>query len=800
MKVRKKTVWRLAAVAVALILAAGLILPFIDATRFSSRVRAGLQEALGRQVDVGRVSLDLFNGPGFTADSVVIHEDPRIGLEPFAYVESVEARVNLLSLWAGRLEFSKLRLINPSVNLARLGAGGWNVENLLTRTAEAAPAGIQLPVIQVRGGRINFRSGDTKSIFYLTEASMDAIPPSSPGEEWRLRLEGQPARTDRAALGFGTFSARGTWHPDARTGGRVDLFLTLEKSSLAELVRLVHGHDVGVHGQVTSNAHLTGPVDGVQITGRMQVSDIHRWDQLPPYAGGWAMEYGGRIDLVSQALELETVPPAAGGPLPVSFRLRALGYLNQPVWGVLVTANNLPLAPVPEITRHMGQPLPQALVLEGDLTGVLGYSPGTGFQGTLVSQGAEVRMADSPVIRLEDAQLTFDGPRVLVSSTTLRLPSQAPPPADAEGQRAGRRDEATLAASYTWSDQTLEANIATKGMSIPEPGSSWARLLGEVPLVQNLREGAWRGQLSYRSQSDVPGKWTGTVFVEGARVPLPGFASPVEIDRARVVIKDEEATLDRFAGRLGTAELSGEYHYRPAAARPHQFRISVDELGAADLETLLLPALRRDESFLTRALRLGRPRVPQWLAAMRADGILEAGTLSVGRVQLSHLRAHLRWDATTLDIPELSARSGDGTITGHLTANLRRQVPSYRLTARFRSVNWMGGPWTGRGLLQTSGTGEELLRNLRVEGSFEGRSVALAPEVEFKSFSGNCRFAVADDRPRFQLTDLAATIGDEPYKGKGATGADGRIHFELTDGQKQMRVAMMAPFARSGGN
>ncbi len=792
MKLRKKTVWWLAGAAAALILVTGLILPFIDATSFSSRVRAGLQEALGRQVDVGKVRLDLFNGPGFTAASVVIHEDPRIGLEPFAYVESVEARVNFTSLWAGRLEFSKLRLVNPRVNLARLGAGGWNVENLLTRTAEAAPAGVRLPVIQVRGGRINFKSGDTKSIFYLTEASMDATPPSSPGGEWRLRFEGQPARTDRAALGFGTFTARGTLHPSARAGGKVDLYLTLEKSSLAELVRLVHGHDIGVHGQVTSNAHLTGPGDGVRITGRMQVSDIHRWDQLPPYADGWAIDYGGRIDLASQTLELETVPPAGGAPQPVSLRLRASGYLNRPAWGVLATANNLPLAPVPEIARHMGQPLPQPLALEGDLTGVLGYSSATGFQGRLVSQGAEVRMADSPVIRLEDAQLTFDGSRVLVSSTTLRLPSHEPSPA------AAGRDKATLAASYTWKDQTLEANIATKAMSIPEPGSSWARLLGEVPLVQNLREGAWRGQLSYRRQGDLPGKWTGTVFVEGARVPLAGFASPVGIDRARIVIRDEDATLDRFIGRLGTAELSGEYHYRPAAARPHQFRISVDELGGADLEDLLMPALRRDESFLTRALRLGRSRVPQWLTAMRADGILEAGTVSVGHVQLSRLRAHLRWDATTLDVPEFSARSGEGIVTGHLTANLRHAVPSYRLNARFRSVNWMGGRWTGHGSLQTSGTGEELLRNLRVEGSFEGRSVELAPDVEFKSFSGTCRFAVADDDlPRFHLTDLAATIGDEPLTGKGATGADGRIHFDLTDGQKQLRVAIVAPFVRN---
>jgi hypothetical protein len=794
----RKTIWKLAALGTVLVLAAGLIIPFIDATRFSSRVRAGLEEALGRRVDIGKVRLDLFNGPGFTADNVVIHEDPQVGLEPFAYVESVEARVSLLRLWAGRLEFSKLRLVNPRINLARPRSGDWDVEKLLAHTMGAPSGAVRLPEIQVRGGRINFKSGNTKSIFYIAETSLDAVPPPSPGGEWRFRFEGQPARTDRAALGFGNITARGRWLPEAGTGGRVDVTFNLESRSLAELVRLIHGHDIGVHGQVTSSARLSGPVSGIQISGRMQVTDIHRWDQLPPYSDGWSFDYSGRLDLVSQTLDASTVPPPEGDPSPVSGRLRASGYFNRPLWGVLVTVKGLPLAPVPEIARHMGQPLPQSLALDGNLTGVLGYSPETGIRGKLVSGGAEVKMPDSPVIRLEDAELLFDGPRVLVSSTALRLPAEDASTGDEHGQKP--QEEATLRASYTWSNQTFDAVIASRSMAIPAPGGSWARLLGAVPLVRNLREGVWRGELSYHQQGELPGSWTGTVYVEGTRVPLPGFADTLELDRARVAVKGGEATLDRIIGRLGTAELSGEYSYREGAARPHQFRVSVDELRAGDLERLLLPALRREESFLTRALRLGRPRIPEWLAALHADGVVEAGTLSVGALHLSRLRARLRWDATAVEMPELSVRWGNGAVSGQLTVSLRRAAPVYRLNARFKSVNWMGGAWEGRALLQTSGTSDDLLRNLRVEGDFEGRSVELAPEIEFKSLSGHCVLAVAGDAPRLRLTNLQAVAGDTIYKGKGATGEDGRIHLDLTDGHRQVRIAATAPFASNPEN
>jgi len=797
MKLRKKTIWRLLGLALLLILAAGLIAPQVDAGRFfSGRVRASLEQALGRVVELGQVHLDLFNGPGFSVDGVKILEDPRVGVEPFAYVESLEAHVSFASLWTGRLEFSKLRLVNPQVNLARPASGAWNFEELLSRTAGAAPASVRLPLIQVRGGRINFKVGDTKSIFYLTEALLDAAPPSTPGGEWRLRFEGQPARTDRAGIGFGTFTARGRWRPDARTGGEVDLSMDLEKSSLAELIRLVHGHDIGIHGQVTSQAQLAGPVSDVRISGRMQVGDIHRWDLLPPYSDNWSLDYHGRLDLVSQRLELETAPSPGAEALPLSFRVRARGYLGVPVWGILATLDRLPLAPLPQVGRHMGLALPRDLVLTGNLTGVLGYSPATDLQGKLVAGETEVKMPGSPAIRLERAELVFEGGRVMLSPTAFHLPvAQRLPVAAAKPRAPAGADRALLEAAYSWTDQTLDTAIVAGSLSIPEAGSAWARLLGAIPLIQNCRRGVWKGNLNYHQQGELPGDWAGTVLVENTEIPLPGIAGPLELAQARIVVRDGDATLDRISGRIGAAELKGEYHYRPKAARPHQFRVAVVELDAAELERLLLPALRRDESFFTRALRLGRTRVPEWLEAQHAEGILEIGSLSLGDLRLGNLRARFRWDATTIETTELAAQWGKGLINGHLAANLRRAVPSYRLTARFRSVEWMEGQWDGRGLLETSGTGPDLVRNLRLESTFEGQPVSLAPDTEFESVSGNCLVTVVRGLPRFRFTGLQAVMGEDLYQGQGATGEDGRVSFDLASGPKQMRLTgTLSPF------
>ncbi len=47
---------------------------------------------------VGEVYFSLFTWPGFTLENVTIHEDPRAGIEPFAYVGELEARVRLLAV------------------------------------------------------------------------------------------------------------------------------------------------------------------------------------------------------------------------------------------------------------------------------------------------------------------------------------------------------------------------------------------------------------------------------------------------------------------------------------------------------------------------------------------------------------------------------------------------------------------------------------------------------------------------------------------------------------------------------
>ncbi len=516
----------------------------------------------------------------------------------------------------------------------------------------------------------------------------------------------------------------------------------------------------------------------MEITGQVQVMDLHRWDLLPPHGEGWAVDFRGRLDLLSQTLALETAPPESQA-LPFSFEFRARDYLSQPHWEALAKLDRFPLAPLPEVARNMGQQLPEGVVVAGDLSGAIGYSPEKGVVGLVGSGETAVTIPGAPPIRLASVRLLFDGDSIHLQ------PSQF----EAGGESA------VAAAEYVWRSQTLNAIITAPGLQIGGEQPDGTRLFGDVPLLEKLTKGSWKGQLEYRKQGNPAGRWMGVFQIQEASIAVPGIAEPVELRSARVTLRDDGLLMDRLEGRAGAIDFKGEYRYVAGAEARDQIRISAVSADAQELERLLMPALRREESLLSRALRFGRTQTPEWLANRRAEASVDIGTLLVAGLPLDKVRAHLRWEGTAVELTDLAAQFGAASLAGRLSANLRGSQPAYRLSGRVRGVDWMNGKWDGHGTLQTAGSGEELLRNLRMDGSFKARSITLASDTAAQALSGSFTFSLPRGRPFLRVSDLAMTLGDASYKGTGAMGSDGRLYLEFSDGQRQMRVgATLSPF------
>src|SRR5215472_10598913 len=75
-----------------------LALPFvIDVDRFRPRIEAQLKNSLGRDVNIGKLSLSIIGG-GVSADKVVIGDDPSFSKDPFIVAQSLNIGIEWLPL------------------------------------------------------------------------------------------------------------------------------------------------------------------------------------------------------------------------------------------------------------------------------------------------------------------------------------------------------------------------------------------------------------------------------------------------------------------------------------------------------------------------------------------------------------------------------------------------------------------------------------------------------------------------------------------------------------------------------
>lgn len=285
---RKRTrLWL--ALALAAAVSAGLIVPpMVSISRYKSRITHLISASLGRPVSLSSVELRLLPRPGFVLTDLTVEEDPAYGTEPVLHANTVTASIRLLSLWRGRLELDRISADEASLNLVRMPEGRWNLDSLFrTAASRSSPAaGVRkrpaMPYLEATNSRINFKDGAEKLPFSLLNSDV-TLSQESPGE-WRVRLRGQPARTDVSMdLGdTGIVELEASLHQAAELR-QMPLNLDVEwrDAQLGQLTRLLLGSDAGWRGALTGELHLEGTADAAQIKTQLRAQNVHRAEFAP---------------------------------------------------------------------------------------------------------------------------------------------------------------------------------------------------------------------------------------------------------------------------------------------------------------------------------------------------------------------------------------------------------------------------------------------------------------------------------------------------------------------------------------
>ncbi|HVT93603.1 MAG TPA: AsmA family protein [Bryobacteraceae bacterium] len=758
-----------------LIAAAVVIAPYLSANEFRPRIQAALERGLRREVTVGEVHFTLLHGPGFQADHVVIKDSPGAGIEPFAYVNSLEASLRLSSLFTGRFAFDTLRLDDPTVNLVKAPSGVWNVQEFMSGdSASAANEGAGLPDIQIRSGRLNFKFGDVKSVFYFNNADVDVYRAGA--NSIGVRFTGEPSRTDRAAAGFGSVSGRGLLNVAPGSEAHLSLGLVLERSNLSEIVTLLDGHDVGVHGFVTASAHLAGPLSHIAITGDLNLSDLHRWDLIPAEASdSWPFQYKGEWDVPGQNVSIHTAP-ANGQPQPVSIDVSLASYLSSPQWTLKAAFQDVPAAPVVETARRFGVPLPVGIRVEGKVNGGIAYAAATQWSGELdLTGGSITSQAGSAegTAQIDTASAGIQGGRITFGPAALRLPGG---------------ESASLSGTYDLAAQNFSLRLETDKLSMEQVQSGAIRALGIAPppLLAACRRGLWRGWAGYEWRPASPGAWSGRFELLNTDLSFPDLAVPFRMVSASVALDGSRVQISKLRGRAGKLTLDGDLRYDTESARPAFLRLHLSEGDILEMERVLDPVLERQEGLLAR-LRIRRAVLPEWLRSRRIEGRVQVDDLFFGPTSLGSVSSHFTWNGPSLRMTNLRWIQEGSEGNGAMEIDLTNTSPRYRLSGKIDYSPWRQGNLSVDGVFATSGTGEALLDNASAEGTFEAQDVALSPEVSFDEVSGTFQLRPVRSQGQLRLLGVRATQDQEAFAGQGASQSDGRILLELNSARRQIR-------------
>ena len=748
----RKVIW-----ITALTLLAAWAAPRVVRVNFWQReVAAALSGALHRPVRVGDIHLRVLGGLGVEVANVAVDEDPAFGVEPFARAESVEARVALSSLWHGRVEFSSINLISPSFNVVRNAAGHWNLESLASESFVSGnhdPAAVEdeaatwvLPRVRVESGRINFKSGDRKKAYRIEALQLELMPQASPRQPWRFQLEGMPARTDLPFQPTSVFQASGEFGPvisglPKDAGIPLHLDWSAENAMLAELLTIVTGKEMGVHGVFSLHGHAAGTTSLFRISADGKIDDLHRWDLLPaPEAASMRAELAGIVDLSTEALELTSlrIPLGSGSAI---LRGRVEDIFNHPQPKLEAELRQVPLSSLAAMVPQFTARIAPGLLAEGSL------------QGSIRSEGLSGAMVGTVEVSPGFVQLSESSPRLRFSSFPVVLdgtkgrlgPVRAEPGQGGPAQVSVQWDAAKHSSEWQLRGERISISAALHLASDFGLGSNVAKLpKGNLALRLDIAT----------NPGELP-RLAGWAQISSAVVEPRWLSQPLRIASARLQFQRNQWKIQPLSAELGPVGLEGSIAIKfpvgraPAgashAASPAvEFELEAPRIDIAELAALFAPP-PPEESFFG----FGKDEAPaatpldaqlgSILESLQVRGILRADSLRYRGIALEDVKASVYLHDRQMEIPDFSAQHAGGTEQGTAALYFAQGPFTFTLDSRYANLDierltesseqWRGavsGNLSGVLHLASSGrTLEELVSQMNGSGEANGARVIL---------------------------------------------------------------------------
>jgi hypothetical protein len=665
-----------------LLLAAAVLPPLGNIGRYQRRIASTISTSLGRPVHMRSVSLRMLPMPGIVMSDFEIEEDPAFGAEPSLRSPSVVAQLRMASLWRGQLEVGRIDLDEASVNLVRDAAGHWNVGAILNKasTLQNAPsaqphsgAAPRFPYISATDARINFKQGAEKTPFSLLNADISMW--LSDPDDWQIRIEAQPARTDLDLdlADTGLLRIEGRLHR-ASALGRMPLAIKADWSHapLGQMSRLVLGRDAGWRGDLHASAELSGNPDQLELSTRFEVANMRRQDYSPVESLDADTTCHAAYSRVAQTVDhIACRWPVGAGELLLSGSASLVGGASP---ALRLEAHKLPAAFGLAALRLVRDSAAPSVTVAGAIDGGLnlGTPPATATDSLDSISLRDFRIESEGGGSLSAPLLEWTQPPT--GGALVLAPTPVTPQGGLPLILSSRLGPDTFLLHWTgtigtaqldaWSGAvTGRADLFPITAAVAAQGTADLDLTIEGPILGNVAATVAQGTLRLRN----------------ARYAPPFLPEPVQIPLAVVTFAP---------GSLNWSAPTVLFHKLPFAvsaqvplgcADPEpcvtHFDLTTPRLDAAQTQAMLLGTGDRGE-LLNKLLAKLDLRATHWPAL---SGSLHAGTLTVGPLAIRDALAQVSIEGSTLRVSSLSGRGLGGALLTTGSLDVISGTPHYQL-------------------------------------------------------------------------------------------------------------------------
>ena len=664
-------------------------------TRLQRRLTARLEAVFGRSVEVGSYDFSLWGGPTLQAHSVIFGEDPRFGHEYFLRADSLTVRLRWQSFFRGHMELGAIALESPSLNLVRNSEGDWNVAEWLPKSAGPASPSVPGPAVRfgridVASGRINFKRGDEKLPFALTNVNGYMEPDRS--GRWTLNLEAVPTRAAVLLQQAGTIRVSGHVGGTSSRLRPAVLDLAWSQASLSDLLHLAHGYDFGVRGDLGLVVHAETQGDNWALQGRAELRRLHRWD-FAARTDNPAVNVNAKMILYPLASGLDITEATIEAPhsfaradAHFAWPSAAEPQLEAPSTSATtspaqfeITQSQLDLSDVLAWIRAFHSDVAADVSLRGSASVRAGFSA---LPLQLTSAAGAIANAELASARLRvpahlsQTQFRYDHEMFsLLPATVSYGSSEGAVHVDAIAGVGQREFPVYHLSGNLTQVRDLVATAGALGWNISR---GWD-LAG--PVRCDLR---WQGaRFPWETQPVGTVEWGGEPV--GASLLTPFLNQPVKQIRARAELKPGLRHIALTSADAFGARWTGTFD-RHDLATGWQFALSTDALSASDLDRWLNPRWR--QSFLDRMLPFLNSSSPANAVPenLRAEGRINIEEFALAPVMFHHLQSDVKIGGRHIEASSAKAQFFGGVLEGSLDAQLTA-TPAYRLNLDYSRVD-----------------------------------------------------------------------------------------------------------------